>query len=461
MGIEFIDSHVHLDAPKFEDDLGEVLSRAKAEHVVYLLNPGESLESSRKSVELSKKYDEIYAAVGIHPHNAKDDNEDVYSAIKELAVNKKVVAVGEIGLDYFHNLSPAELQRETFRKYIRLARELNLPVIIHCRDAFEDIERILREESSERYRGVVHSFSADKEWAQRFMQMGFYISFTGQITYPRSDGLRATVGFVPVEKMLLETDAPFLPPQAERGRRNEPSFIRFNAEKLAEIKELSVEDIGRVTWRNATKLFGIGRKTQGDVIAYKIKNSLYLNITNDCTNKCVFCRRLRDPVVKGHNLRLSREPTYEEIVLSIGDPKKYDEVVFCGYGEPLLRLEIVKRVAQYLRDKGCKHIRIDTNGEANLVYKRNIVPELVGFTDSFSVSLNASNKGEYDRLCRSEFGKDAYDEVKKFIVECKKYFADVTATIVGVPGIDVEKCRRIVEEELRVKFRLRVYNEVG
>ncbi len=266
---------------------------------------------------------------------------------------------------------------------------------------------------------------------------------------------------VPVERMLVETDSPFLTPQPERGKRNEPAFLRHVAEELAKIKGLSPEDVGRITTRNVRRLFGIGPELPRGEIAYRIRNSLYLNITNDCTNECVFCRRLKNPVVKGHDLYLEKQPTFEEIVAAIGDPSGGEEIVFCGYGEPLLRLELVKKVARFLREKGFGNLRIDTNGQANLIHGRNVVPELAELVTRYSVSLNAATAEEYYQLCRPKYGLRAYEEVKKFILECKRHGASVVVTVVALPGIDLEACRRVAEGELGVPLRVRVYNEVG
>jgi TatD DNase family protein len=194
-------------------------------------------------------------------------------------------------------------------------------------------------------------------------------------------------------------------------------------------------------------------------ITYPIRNSLYLNITNRCTAACTFCVRYHTDFVKGHNLRLGQEPTAEELIKEIGDPTRYAEIVFCGYGEPLLRLDVVKAVSGEVKRMGGK-VRIDTNGHANLIYKRNVLPELAGLVDAVSVSLNAHDAELYEKLTQPKFGIAAYEAVKDFIREAKKYIPDVTATVVSAPGVDVEACRRIADE-LGAKFRVREYNVVG
>jgi TatD DNase family protein len=289
--------------------------------------------------------------------------------------------------------------------------------------------------------------------------MGFYISFAGPLTYPKNDVLRQIARDLPIDVMLVETDCPYLAPQEWRGKRCEPAFVRATAEKLAEVKGLTLEDVARITSLNAWRLFGIGSVDQSTRIAYVIRNSLYLNMTNRCTNSCTFCAKFSDFTVKGHQLCLQREPDLDEVLAAIGDPSSFDEVVFCGYGEPLLRLELVKEVASFLKSKNIT-VRINTDGQANLVHGRNILPELAGLVDSISVSLNAPDAVTYQRICRSKFGEQGYVALKAFLVEAKKHIPSVTATAVTLPGIDIEACRRVADD-LQVEFRARVYNEVG
>jgi TatD DNase family protein len=304
----------------------------------------------------------------------------------------------------------------------------------------------------------MHCFSGDIEFARRMMDLGFSISIAGPVTFPKAEKLREVVKQVPIERMLVETDAPYLAPQEHRGKRNEPAYVRHTAEMVAKVKGLSFDDVARITSFNAMQLFGIGEIAKKGKIAYPIRNSLYLNVTNRCTAACTFCVRYFTDFVKGHNLRLKDEPAAEELIREIGDPRRYDEVVFCGYGEPLLRLDVVKAVSADVKKKGGK-VRIDTNGHGNLIHKRNILPELAGLVDAVSVSLNAQDADLYEKLSQPKFA-GAYDAVKEFIREAKKYIPDVTATVVSAPGVDVQACRRIAEE-LGARFRVREYNVVG
>lgn len=461
MGVGLVDSHAHLDLAQFDDDRDSVVSRASEADVVCLINPGRNFESSRRAIELAERYSSVYAAVGVHPHYAAEDAPESEERFRSLAQHPRVVAIGEIGLDFYRDLSPRETQKQVFRKYLRLAKELSLPAIVHCRGAWDDVCQIVQEESSAALRGVLHSFSGDEASANALLEAGFCISFSGPITYPKNDRLRSVAEGLPTDRMLIETDSPFLPPQPKRGKRNEPAFVHYVAEELARVKRVSQEDISRITTRNVRRLFGIGPQFPQGEIAYKIRNSLYLNITNECTNECVFCRRLTEPIVKGHDLSLEKQPTFEEIVAAIGEPSGHDEIVFCGYGEPLLRLKLVKKVARFLKEKGFDNLRINANGQANLIHGRNVVPELAELVRNYSVSLNAASSREYHRLCRSKYGPAAYEAVKEFIVECRKHGASVVATVVDLPQIDLEACRKVAEEELGVPLRVRSYVEVG
>ncbi|MFC1770113.1 TatD family nuclease-associated radical SAM protein, partial [Nitrospirota bacterium] len=232
----------------------------------------------------------------------------------------------------------------------------------------------------------------------------------------------------------------------------------YTAEEVARVRGVTLDDVARLTTVNARTLFGIGKMPEGDTFTYKIRDSLYLNITNRCTNKCGFCARYTSDFVKGHNMSLTREPDAEELIRAIGDPKSYEEIVFCGYGEPTLRLDLIKEVSRWIKDQGGK-VRLNTNGHANLIYKRDVLPELEGLVDVVSVSMNASDAETYERICTPDF-KGAYDAVVDFMYRAKNHIPDVQATVVDAPEVDVDKCRRLCAE-LGVLLRVRSYNVVG
>lgn len=454
-----IDTHAHLDNRPFAEDLDEVILRARDNNVLNILTVGCDLASSARSIELAARYPEVYASVGIHPHDALQADDEGLRRLRTMVSAPKVVAIGETGLDYYRDRAPRDAQRLAFRRQIQLARESQLPIIVHDRDAHEDIVLILHEEKASEVGGVIHCFSGDTAMAQACLELGFYISFPGTITYPNNVALRDVVKNVPMERLLVETDCPYLAPQPFRGKRNEPAYVRMTAEKIAAIKGLALDDVARITTLNAHTLFGIGQIDQTTRIAYVIRNSLYLNITNRCTNACSFCAKFHDFTVKGHRLKLEHEPDANEVIAAIGNPRPYDEVVFCGYGEPLLRLDLIKEIAAWLKKQGCK-VRINTDGQANLVHGRDIVPELVGLIDTLSVSLNAPDAATYQRLCHSQFGERGFEGVKEFIRAAAHSIPCVYASAVAVPGLDIEACQRLAQE-LGAAFRVRIYNEVG
>ncbi len=454
-----IDTHAHLEMREFNDDRDEVIQRAREAGVEYIVTIGTTVESSRDAVMLADKYDFIHAAVGIHPHEVKDILHPAYDILRHFAQHKKVVAYGEIGLDYHYEHSPRADQKRKFRDMLREARKLELPVIVHDREAHEDTLQILSEEWSSELGGVLHCFSGDLPMAARLIELGFSLSIAGPITFPKAGALRDVVRQIPIEHLLIETDSPYLAPTPMRGKRNEPAFVRHTAEALAKLKGLSFDDVARITSFNAMQLFGIGVMPEKGQIAYPIRNSLYLNITNRCSAACSFCVRYQTDFVKGHNLRLAEEPSADALIKEIGDPARYAEVVFCGYGEPTLRLDVVKAVATEVKRRGGR-VRIDTNGHANLINKRNVLPELAGLVDAVSVSLNAQNAELYNKISQPQFGLATYDAVKEFIRESVKYIPDVTATVVALPEVDLEACRKLADG-LGAKFRVREYNVVG
>ena len=460
----FIDTHAHLDDDRFAEDLDSVMERAKAAGLDHIITVGcWSAENDLSSVmDLARNNDHVYAAIGIHPHDASDaTGDEPFELLRKLAEDPKVVAIGETGLDYHYDNSPRELQREVFIRQIKLARELKLPLTIHSREADSDTMRILADEGAAEVGGVMHCFSGNIRMAREAMAMGLYLSFTGVITFRGARDLREVVRSVPIERILIETDCPYLAPVPHRGKRNEPAFVVDTAETIAGVKGLSLADVARITTMNAKSLFGIGAKGERKAeIAYAIRDSLYLNITNKCSNQCGFCAKFSSYMVKGHYLRLAEEPTVDDIIEAIGaDPEKYDEVVFCGFGEPLIRLDVVKEVGLKLKRMGCK-IRIDTDGLANLVHKKNVLSELM-FVDTLSVSLNAPDSKSYQELVKTPFGDEAYPAILYFIKEAKKFVPKVVASVVGVPGLNVDACRRVAEDDLGVKFRVREYNVVG
>jgi len=251
----FIDTHCHLDFPEFDRDRDELIRRAKLEGIDYIINVGSSLKGSLDSVALAERYTFVYATVGLHPHEADNFNRNTELQLMTLAKKDKVVAIGEIGLDYFKNYSRPENQRPLFISLLALAKDLKLPVVIHTRQAQEDTLKIMKEVTPSG--AVVHCFSGDDKFLKECLDLGFFVSFTCNITYKKAQNLRDIVRLVPLDRMMLETDAPYLPPEGLRGERNDPTYVKLLAAEIAAIKKTSVEEIGKLTSDNAKKFFGL------------------------------------------------------------------------------------------------------------------------------------------------------------------------------------------------------------
>lgn len=455
----FFDTHAHLDLPPLSDEEGKVVARALEAGVTRILTVGIDAESSAKAVEIAHRNAGVYAAAGLHPHDASTLSDALLSRLDALSRCDKVVAIGETGLDFYRNRSPRDAQRAAFREQIRLARRRGLPVVVHDRDAHDEVLSILEEEKAAEAGGIIHCFSGDYVTAKRAVAMNFFVSIPGAVTYPKSETLAEVVRKLPLERLLIETDCPYLAPVPHRGKTNEPCFVPLVAAKIAEIRGLSVEDVARITTLNAVRLFRIPAAEEVRVV-YMIRNSLYLNLTNRCTNACVFCAKRKGFHVKGHMLRLPGEPAVSDVLTLVGDPKRYDEVVFCGFGEPLLRLEDVKEIARELKRRGAR-VRVNTDGLANLVHGRDVLPELAGLVDALSVSLNAADAENYAKICPNRYGAASFPALLDFLREAPKHVPSVAATAVALPGLDTEAVRRLAESIPGVSFRLRSYNEVG
>jgi TatD DNase family protein len=252
-----IDTHVHLNADQFEEDVDEVIERARESGVQEMVVVGFDTKTINIAMELVEKYDFLYAAVGWHPVDAVDCDDEKLAWIEELAAHPKVVAIGETGLDYHWDKSPRDVQKDVFRKQIALAKKVGLPVIIHDREAHEDIVEVLREEKAEEIGGIMHCFQGDIEMAEACLDMNFYISFGGPVTFKNAKLPKEVAKTIPRDRLLVETDAPFLAPHPYRGKRNEPAYVKLVAEQLAELRGESYEETAALTTENARRLFKI------------------------------------------------------------------------------------------------------------------------------------------------------------------------------------------------------------
>jgi TatD DNase family protein len=252
-----IDSHAHIQGKEYAGEVGAVIARAHeggVEKIIVVGGAGD-MSSNIEAVALAESCADVYATVGMHPHDAKDVAADELRKIRELTSHSKVIAVGETGLDYYYNHSPHDVQRRVFIQFIHMARETGLPIVVHERDAANDAAELLRSEGAANIRGVIHCFTGNYEAASAYLDLGFYLSFTGIITFKNAEPLRDVVRKVPLARMLVETDSPYLTPVPYRGKRNEPAYVRFVADMVAKVKTVSLEDVARTTTSNVHELF--------------------------------------------------------------------------------------------------------------------------------------------------------------------------------------------------------------
>ncbi|MGX6961968.1 TatD family hydrolase [Vagococcus xieshaowenii] len=252
------DSHTHLNVEQFKDDINETVERANEQGVTEMAVVGFDEPTIEKSLELSQLYDNIYSIIGWHPTEAGSYTPKIEAKLQQLLNTPKVVALGEIGLDYHWMEDPKDVQEKVFRRQLAISREMKLPFSIHTRDAMEDTYRILKEEQVHLTGGIMHSFSGDSEWMKRFLDLGLHISLSGVVTFKKATDLQEVAKVVPLDSLLVETDAPYLAPVPFRGKRNEPAYTRYVVERIAELRGMTWEEVAKQTTQNAHRLFRIG-----------------------------------------------------------------------------------------------------------------------------------------------------------------------------------------------------------
>jgi len=447
------DSHHHLSHQDFSSDIEEVIGRAREAGVEILIEGGGevALPYYLKNCLSDPYLRNMYFCAGLHPHDAMNFSDSILDKLRSLATHKRFAGVGECGLDYHYDNSPRDVQKRVFRKHIELASELKKPLVIHARKSYRDVFEILEDEGVPEAGVLFHCFSGGDEDLARILEMDGYISIGGVLTFPNAVRTREVISSVPRERLLIETDAPYLAPQNVRGKRNEPSYIRYVADELANLWGLPVEDVYFITTYNARVFFNIDIDHGGDIV-YKLGDRLYLNVTNRCTNRCSFCiRNFRDGL-GGYYLKLRVEPTPDEVIKAIGIPGEYEEIVFCGYGEPLIRYDLVREVARYIKERGGR-VRVNTNGIARLYHGVDAIEYVSNYVDVFSISLNATNGEEYNRICRPLY-KGAYKEVLKSIERAKSLNKEVRVSFVESSGADLTGAEDMAEAlGVSVRFR--------
>ena len=455
-----IDSHVHLDMREFRDDLDAVLERAASAGVVEMLQICYDAGSIARTVALAERHPAVFGAAGIHPHDAKRWSGEVERDIRSALARPRIVAVGEIGLDYYRDLSPRETQRDVFRRQIRIALEVQKPIVVHSREAFPDTIAILREEGASKVGGIFHAFPGGADEAVEALAMNFLIGVGGPLTYKNSR-LPETAAHLPSSGFVLETDCPYLPAGAVPRKAKRARVRGLVRDRLAALRGVEPADIERASSSSYRRLIH-GERRAAPSVAYALKGSIYINVTGSCTNACVFCPRLgRDRTIYGYNLALAADPSVGEMVeaaRSLAREAAPREIVFCGFGEPTCRLADVLETARALEPLGAP-LRLDTNGHGSAIARRDVVPELEEAFDAVSVSLNAHDAASYERLCRPDRGGGkAFDAVLDFIRRASASKMQCTATVLDHPWVDVDAARRLVEGIPGALFRVRRYH---
>lgn len=458
----WLDTHLHLEDEAFDPDREAVLERALASGVGTLINAGSTPRDNRAAGELCRTIPRLFRTVGFHPHEFPGlPGEEWRSLPAELSA-EKVVGVGETGLDYhlFKDFPPPDrkAQEEGFRRQLRLARIFELPLVLHVREAFSDALRILGEEGPFPNGGVMHCYAGGAEYLDAVLGLGLHLGVGGTATYPKAAAVHAAVREAPLERLILETDAPYLPPQPHRGKRNEPAWLVQAGEAAARIRGISTEALAAQTTENALRLFKLREGNPG-VMVYDLSGHLYVNLTNRCSADCVFCPRRVNRRVQQYELTLQREPLAAELITAIGNPARYAEIVFCGFGEPTLRLPTLLSVARAVKAQGGR-VRVNTNGMADLLYGEDILPQCRGLVDEWSVSLNSADRDQHHRLVRSAAGPGAHDAVIDFIRRAVRQGFMTVVTCVELPEVDARAVADVARA-LGARFRGRLPQRLG
>ena len=467
----YIDTHAHLDDKHYAPILNETVENAQTAGVMRMVLQGCSLPECRHVVEIVENHSALFTTLGCHPHSAKDWNSQSGDELIKLIADcgSKCVGIGEIGLDYHYDFSTPEQQRIAFYDQLRLASQLDLPVVIHCREAWDDTLAALREWVAQKKRtclfhGIVHCWFGTPEQSRTLRELGFLMGIGGSLTFRKSLDVRDSVQEIPLNSFVLETDAPYLTPVPFRGKPNAPAYIPLIAETVAELSETTVEQVAKITTRNALLVYGRMGLPEQPATVYVIGSSLYIALTNRCSCDCVFCPRETDPVIKGWNLKRSEDPTKEEVFSALEEwgPtfEQYKEVVFCGFGEPTLRLDLLLDIARWAKARGAVKIRVNTNGLSDLSNGEGSVQKMVGFVDTVSISLNAIDKESYNKLNRPEQPAVAWETLLRFVQEAAATLPECIASAVVLPNTSVEPIEKLAKS-LGAKFRPRPFEDLG
>jgi TatD DNase family protein len=417
-----IDSHCHLNSHHFEDDREIAIARAVSDGIVAFMNIGFDRESLRETLGLVERYPFMLGAAGVHPHDAASLNDALAADVRSALDHPRIVAVGEIGLDFYRNLAPRETQEAVFRTMIALAREKDKPIVIHCRDAFDEVVAMLAAEGSS-YRGIFHAFSGDPAQAQRVFDLGFHVGIGGVVTY-RNARLAETVASLPLERLVLETDSPYLTPHPWRGKRNEPSFMLHVARTVAKVKGLSLAEVARITTENYLAAMGVSAGILPRPV-YTVDDAAYI--------QAAFA-----------------EPADLDAI-----PADAVEAVLTGVADPLERLDHVLALATRAKERGLR-VRVNAGGLANHAAGRDVTPELAGKVDEIVVIFYGPTAEAHNRIALPAVSPEEWESMRDFVRCSAAAGIDTVCEFVAAPGFEADPCR-VFAKDLGAQYDIRMY----
>ncbi len=450
------DSHCHLHFSHFEKDLDAVIDRSRSAGITSICIPGINVETSRIAADIAEKYN-LYSAAALHPEHLpaeNEDNDENWLGIKRILLRPNTIAVGETGLDLFHKTFSLEFQKKWFIKHIQLAEALGYSLIVHSRNAEREVLETLPPSLSVPV--ILHCWAGNQELTDIAVERGFYIGIGGPLTYKKNSSLRQIIKSIPHSKLLVETDAPFLPPEPFRGKRNEPAYSIKVIEKIRELwsNNMSIEGVSFSLWENAMKAFRLYPNFRRADIVYQYGTALYVNVTSKCNNNCNFCIRNTADGLGGYFLRHATDPTEKQVLSTIREYpiEDYEEIVFCGFGEPTLRHKLIMACAKAAKQRGVR-TRLNTNGLCTAFLEETEVIVLLNCFDSVSISLNASGEKEYSRICQPSID-NGWKNLLKFINFAKKSAVATQLSVVEDSRADISRVKALAGR-LELPLRIR------
>jgi TatD DNase family protein len=420
-----IDSHCHLNLDHFEDDRDVAIGRAINDGVTGFMNIGYDRSSLRQTLALVEEYPFMFGAAGVHPHDSASYDAELDNEVRAALDHPRMVAVGEIGLDFYRDIAPREVQIDVFRKMIALSREKDhKPIVIHCRDAFNEVIETLIGEGGA-YRGIFHAFSGGEAEARSIFTLGFHVGIGGVITY-KNARLAETVAALPIERLVIETDSPYLTPHPWRGKRNEPAFVAHVVRAIAHAKNMTMAEVDRITTENYLAAMGLPAEALPRPV-YKLEDAVYIQAA------------------------AATPADLDAIAPTEGET----EAVLTGVVDPLENMEHTLALASRARERGWR-VRVNSQGFANQAAGRDITQELVGFVDEIDVTLFGVNARQHDELAYPSVGNEGWDEIKNFIRSAAASGIETVCEFVAQPGFDPEPCRQFARD-LGARYDIRMY----